>query len=82
MSRPYAIGLTSDGAVWYCETGVDAKNMLVRFNPDTKKMLTWPIPSGGGTVRHLVVAPNDELWLAESGVGKIGRVQIKTKSTE
>ena len=51
--------------------------MLVRFDPETKKMQSWPIPSGGGTVRHMVVGQNDELWLAESGVGKIARVRTK-----
>jgi hypothetical protein len=40
-------------------------------------MLTWAIPGGGGTVRHMVASPQDELWLADSGVGKITRVQIK-----
>ena len=82
-SRPYAIDVTSDGAVWYVETGDDAKNVLVRFNPETKKFLTWPIPSGGGTVRNMEIDRNGNLWLAESGVGKIARVTIKrTTSTQ
>jgi virginiamycin B lyase len=81
-SRPYAIDVTADGAVWYVETG-DDKNMLVRFNPDTKKFLTWPIPSGGGTVRNMEIDKAGNLWLACSGVGKIARVTIKrTTSTQ
>jgi virginiamycin B lyase len=75
-SRPYAIDVTADGAVWYVETGDDAKNVLVRFNPETKKFLTWPIPSGGGTVRNMDIDKNGNLWLAESGVGKIAKVTI------
>jgi len=74
--RPYAIDVTADGAVWYVETGDDAKNMLVRFNPETKKFKTWPIPGGGGTVRNMDIDKNGDLWLAESGVGKISRVKI------
>jgi streptogramin lyase len=54
--------------------------MLVRFDPATSKMDAWPIPSGGGTVRHMVAAPNGELWLAESGVGQISRVRVRTTS--
>src|SRR5262249_56286139 len=42
-ARPYAIDVTADGAVWYVETGDDARNMLVRFNPETKKFLTCAI---------------------------------------
>jgi len=75
-SKPYAIDVTSDGAVWYVETGDDAKNVLVRFNPETKKFLTWPIPSGGGTVRNMEIDKKGDIWLACSGVGKIARVRV------
>jgi virginiamycin B lyase len=82
-SRPYAIDVTPDGAIWYVETGDDTKNVLVRFNPETKKFQTFPIPSGGGTVRNMDVDKAGNLWLAESGVGKIGRVTIKpTRATD
>jgi len=80
-SKPYAIAVTADGAVWYCETGDDTHNVLVRFNPETKKMQTWPIPSGGGTVRNMDIDKSGNLWLAESGVGKLARVTIKTVSS-
>src|SRR5206468_2143630 len=72
-SRPYAIVVTADGMVWYCETGVDDKNMLVRFDTATKKMQAWAIPSGGQTIRNMVIGLPNELWLAESGNGKIAR---------
>ncbi len=38
-------------------------------------MQPWPIPSGGGAVRHMVAGRNGELWLAESGGGRIARVR-------
>jgi virginiamycin B lyase len=76
-SRPYAIVVTTGDVVWYCETGVDDKNVLVRFDPATKQMQTWPIPSGGHTVRNMVVGRPNELWLAESGNGKIARASIR-----
>ena len=77
-ARPYAITTTSDGAIWYCETGEGNRNVLVRFNPETKKFQTWPIPGGGGTVRNMEIDKQGNLWLAESGVGRISRVTIKT----
>jgi virginiamycin B lyase len=77
-SKPYAIDVTADGAVWYVETGDETKNMLVRFNPETKKFQTWAIPGGGGTVRNMEIDKQGNLWLAESGVGRISRVTIKT----
>jgi virginiamycin B lyase len=76
-SKPYAIDVTADGAVWYVETGDETKNMLVRFNPETKKFQTWAIPGGGGTVRNMEIDKQGNLWLAESGVGRISRVTIK-----
>ena len=83
-ARPYGITTASDGAIWYCETGESNRNVLVRFKPETKKMLSWPIPGGGGTVRNMDVwkGPAGEvLWLAESGVGKLARVAIRTSIT-
>ena len=80
-SMPYAIDVTADGAIWYVETGDDQKNVLVRFNPETKKFLTWPIPGGGGTVRNMDIDKQGNLWLAESGVGKIARVTIVARKT-
>src|SRR3954471_24513749 len=75
-AKPYAIDVTAGGAVWYVETGDETKNVLVRFNPDTKKFQTWPIPGGGGTVRNMEIDKKGNLWLAESGVGRISRVTI------
>ena len=49
-SKPYGIAATSDGIVWYSESGVKP-NTIVRFDPKTKAFASWPIPSGGGTVR-------------------------------
>src|SRR5947199_7828596 len=52
--------------------------MLVRFDPATEKFQTWPIlPSGGGVVRHIVVGPDGSLWLADSEVDAITKVEIK-----
>jgi virginiamycin B lyase len=76
LSQPYAI--TSIGnVVWYVE-GNSNPNMLVRFDPSTEKFQTWPIPSGGGVVRHMVAAPDGSLWLACSEVDTIARVEVKT----
>ena len=76
-SRPYGIAIAPNGIVWYVETGTSDKNVLVRFDPSTKEIQAFPIPGGGGTVRHMVAAPNGELWMAASGVGKITRVRVQ-----
>ena len=56
--------------------------MLVRFDPATEKFQTWPIlPSGGGTVRHMVLAADGSLWLADSETDTITKVEIKTATS-
>src|SRR5687767_10618704 len=75
-SQPYGISVTSDGALWYSESGVQP-NTLVRFDPVTSGFQKWNIPSGGGVVRHMVTAPNGDLLLACSGVDKVARVRIR-----
>ena len=79
-SRPYGITATADGAIWYSESGVEP-NTIVRFDPKKSSFDSWPIPSGGGVVRHMVTAPNGDLWIACSGVDKIGRVKITRAAT-
>ena len=74
-SRPYGIASTSDGVVWYSESGVEP-NILVAFEPKTKSFQKWPIPSGGGVVRNLVATPEGKIYLACSGVNKVAIAQV------
>jgi virginiamycin B lyase len=77
-SMPYGITSTSDGALWYSESG-PTPNTVVRFTPSDRRMQSWPIPSGGGVVRHMVAAPNDDVWLACSGVDRLARVRVVSR---
>jgi virginiamycin B lyase len=70
-ASPYGIASTPDGAVWYSEAGVQP-NTLVRFNPADQSFEKWPIPSGGGVVRHIVTTPGGQVYLACSGVNRVG----------
>ena len=75
-SRPYGIAITPDGAVWYSESGLNP-NTIVRFDPSAKTFATWPIPSGGGVVRNMVSTPTGDLYIACSGVNKVGIVKVE-----
>jgi len=74
-SRPYGIAITPDGVVWYSESGIKP-NTIVRFDPSTKRFNSWPIPSGGGVVRNMVSTPEGNLYIACSGVNKVGIVKV------
>lgn len=75
-SNPYGIAVTSDGVVWYSESGVHP-NTLVRFDPKSEAFSNEPIPSGGGVVRNMVATPDGHLYLACSGVNKVAVVDTK-----
>lgn len=75
-SKPYGITIAADGMIWYSESGVEP-NTVVRFDPTTKQFAKWPIPSGGGVIRNMAAAPNGDIFLACSGVNKVGVVRIE-----
>lgn len=58
----------SDAPAWV----VSQANTIVRFDHKTQSFSTWTIPSGGGVVRHMVATPQGNLYLACSGVNKVG----------
>jgi len=74
-SKPYGIATAPDGSVWYSESGM-TPNTIVRFEPSTTAFSRWPIPSGGGVVRNMVSTPEGNLYIACSGVNKVGIVRV------
>ena len=77
-ANPYGITITPDGMVWYSESGVKP-NTLVRFDPKTETMASATIPSGGGTVRNMAATADGRVYLACSGVNKVGVVEASAK---
>lgn len=56
-ARPYAMALDDEGRPWFVETG-PSPNRLIGFDPQTETFSNpATIPSGGGTVRHMVFDP-------------------------
>lgn len=58
----------------YRESGVKP-NTLIQFDPKTEKFARAAIPSGGGTVRNMVVTSDGRVYLACGGVNKVGVVE-------
>ncbi len=75
-SQPYGIAITPDGMVWYSESGVQP-NTIVRFRPETMHFEKWEIPSGGGVVRNMAATPGGDVYIACSGVNKVGIVRVE-----
>jgi len=72
-SNPYGIAITPDGMVWYSESGVHP-NTIIRFNPTTQSFARANIPSGGGVVRNMAATRDGRVYIACSGVDKVGIV--------
>jgi virginiamycin B lyase len=75
-SKPYGITVTADGMVWYSESGAEP-NTIVLFDPAAKEFLKWPVPSGGGVIRNMAATPHGDIYIACSGVNKVGIVKIE-----
>src|SRR5579859_92407 len=75
-SAPYGITITPDGMVWYSESGVKP-NTMVRFDPKTEEFARAAIPSGGGTVRNMAATRDGRIYIACSGVNKVGVVEVR-----
>jgi len=75
-SNPYGITITPDGMVWYSESGVKP-NTIVQFDPQTQKFARANIPSGGGVVRNMAATSDGRVYIACSGIDKVGVVSPK-----
>jgi virginiamycin B lyase len=75
-SNPYGITITPDGMVWYSESGVQP-NTIVQFDPKSQKFARANIPSGGGVVRNMAATADGRVYIACSGVDKVGVVSPK-----
>lgn len=81
-ARPYATAADAAGRIWVFETGVQP-NMLVGFDPKTKKFLgATPVPSGGGTVRHAHYhEPSGAVWFG-TDTNYIGRAVVEPQKAQ
>jgi virginiamycin B lyase len=75
-SSPYAMAADRADRVWFAETGV-RPNRLVGFDPKTESFFSLTdIPSGGGSVRHMVYdAKANSLWFG-TDENTLGRAQL------
>jgi virginiamycin B lyase len=75
-SRPYPIVADDRGRLWTVETG-SQPNRFIGFDPATERFGdASEVPSGGGTVRHMVFhAPDKAIWFG-TDANTIGRADL------
>jgi len=75
-SRPYGMAVDARDRVWMVETGPDP-NRFVGFDPGTEAFFSSvPIPSGGGSVRHMHYhEPTNTVWFG-TDTNTIGRARL------
>lgn len=80
-SRPYGTALDSAGRIWLVETGV-LPNLFVGFDTEQQRVVSiTPIPSQGGSVRHMDYhADTDTVWFG-TDAHTIGRARLSPPPT-
>jgi len=75
-ARPYAMTADDRGRLWFVETGPQP-NRLVGFDPASESFIgPIEIPSGGGTVRHMVYDPETRsIWFG-TDTNTVGRARL------
>ena len=75
-SAPYGTALDGDGRLWLVETGVKP-NLFVGFDTEAEKIVSvTPVPSGGGTIRHMMYDPETGLVWFGADTGTIGKADV------
>lgn len=75
-SSPYAMAVDDTDRIWFVETG-PSPNRFVGFDPATQEFFgITEVPSGGGTLRHMVFhAPTRTIWFG-ADTNTIGRIVV------
>jgi virginiamycin B lyase len=78
---PYAMEVDERDRLWMVETG-SQPNRLVGFDPKTEKFFgLTPVPSGGGSVRHMMYDERTgQIWFGTDN-NTIGRAQVTEAGT-
>jgi len=76
QSGPYALADDAQGRIWLVETHPDP-NRFIGFDPATEDFFsTTPVPSGGGTVRHMVYdQPRNAIWFG-TDTNNLGKASL------
>jgi len=75
-SAPYGTALDDDGIMWVVETGV-RPNLFVGFDTAREEVVSiTPVPSGGGTIRHMDYDPKEDVVWFGADTGTIGRADV------
>ncbi len=78
---PYAMSMDDKDRLWLVETG-SQPNRFVGFDPKTEKFFgITPVPSGGGTVRHMMFdEKSGQIWFGTDN-NTVGRAEVTAASS-
>lgn len=79
-AKPYGMAVDKRDRLWFVETG-PKPNKFVGFDPSSKTFISsTPVPSGGGTIRHMFYDElRDEIWFG-SDANTVGRARPAVKT--
>jgi len=76
-ARPYGMASDSGGNLWMVASGVQP-NEFIGFDPETEQFFnSTPVPSGGGTIRHMHYhEPSGTVWFG-TDTNYVGRAVVE-----
>jgi streptogramin lyase len=66
----------ADDYVWAASFDRDS---FIRFDPDTKTMLEYPLPGSGVIIRDIWADEQGRMWFAQNGLNKISSAEYVLK---
>lgn len=79
FSFPNGIAVDSQGNVWIAE---HYGNKIGEFNPETYKLVEYPIPGHYGGTYNLTLGPNGTVWFVEISGAAIGELEPVSSSMQ
>jgi virginiamycin B lyase len=74
-TRPRRLAVDMRGTVWYTDY---ARNYLGAYDPARGTTREWRSPSENAKPYGIVIGPDGRIWLALSGTGRIGLIDLRT----
>ncbi len=75
-ARPYGMAVDDKDRLWFVETGIEP-NRMVGFDSKAEKFISkTPIPSGGGTIRHMMFDPKQRAVWFGADTNTVGRILV------
>ena len=69
QTKPYALGLATDGQVWYSSY---YRDVMGKLDPDSGKVIEYPMPRPENTMRDFFRDDKGRMWFGSPANDRVG----------